>query len=40
MTDRPVPNGKPPYTFRVLWAGLLLGVNILVAAIYAGILDI
>ena len=32
--------GKPPYPFRTFWALLLLGVNLLVAAIYAGYLNI
>ena len=40
MSERPVPNGNPPYTFRVAWAGVLLAVNLLVAAIYFHILDI
>lgn len=32
--------GNPPYPFRTFWALLLLGVNLLVAAIYAGYLKI
>lgn len=32
--------GTPPYPFRTFWALLLLGVNVLVAAIYAGYLKI
>ncbi len=32
--------GKPPYPFRTFWALLLLGVNLVVAAIYAGYLNI
>jgi photosystem I protein len=32
--------GKRPYPFRTFWALLLLGVNFLVAAIYAGYLNI
>ncbi len=31
---------KPSYTFRASWAILLLAVNILVAAIYAHIIEI
>jgi photosystem I 4.8kDa protein len=31
---------KPNYTFRAFWAILLLGINVLVAAIYAHIINI
>jgi PsaX family len=31
---------KPTYTFRAFWALLLLGVNVLVAAMYANIVNI
>jgi hypothetical protein len=31
---------KPTYTFRAFWALLLLGINVLVAAIYAHIVNI
>lgn len=30
---------KPPYTFRVFWAVLLLAVNFLVAAYYFNIIN-
>lgn len=30
---------KPTYTFRASWAILLLAINFLVAAIYAGIIN-
>ncbi|MBD3882008.1 photosystem I protein PsaX [Phormidium tenue FACHB-886] len=32
------PTAKPPYTFRLGWALLLLAGNFLVAAFYFGIL--
>lgn len=39
-TDAAVPKtGKPPYTFRVGWALLLLAINFLVAAYYFHIIE-
>jgi hypothetical protein len=39
VAKKPVAK-KPTYTFRAAWAILLLAINILIGAMYAGIINI